>query len=144
MGTTTVTWIKDKQFVSTDSTSHSIVISSTSDNVGMKPSELLQSALGSCTAFDVVNVLTKRRQKLVDLEVSVEGTQQEENPWTFTHFHIHYKFTGVNLDPKEVEKAIHLSEEKYCSVSATLSKAAEITWDYEIVDAADYAPYSTR
>lgn len=133
MATTTVSWLKGMQFVATDSTNHSVVISSAKEGVGMKPSELVAAALGSCTAYDVVNILTKRRVKFTDVTVEVQSEQRDEQPAAFTSFHLHYTITGQDITEKEVERAIQLSEEKYCSVSATLKQAAQITFDYEII-----------
>jgi len=134
MGQANVTWIKSKQFIGTDSTGHSVVISSPDEGIGMKPSELLLVALGSCTAYDVVNILSKKRVTLTDLSVSVQSEQDENPPWTFRKIHIHYTVSGNSLKTEDVEKAIKLSEEKYCSVSATLAQAAEITYDFEVID----------
>jgi putative redox protein len=69
------------------------------------------------------------------MQVAVSGEQDENPPWTFRKLHIHYQVSGVNLKPEDVEKAIQLSEEKYCSVSATLRQAAEITYDVKIIEA---------
>lgn len=130
-----VTWVNNFTFVGTDSTNHSVVISSPKDNIGMKPSELLLVALGSCTAYDIVSILTKKRRKITGVSVTVNGQQEEEAPWSFNKIHVHYVITGHNVPPADVEKAIELSEEKYCSVSATVKKAAEITYDFEVVEA---------
>jgi putative redox protein len=134
MGQANVTWVKSKQFIGTDSTGHSVVISSPDEGIGMKPSELLLVALGSCTSYDVVNILSKKRIALTDLSVSVQSEQDENPPWTFRKIHIHYTVSGNGLKTEDVEKAIKLSEEKYCSVSATLAQAAEITYDFEVID----------
>lgn len=133
MGQTTVTWIRNFQFVATDSNSHSVVLSSKDDNVGMKPSELLLSALGSCASYDVVNILQKRKKNLRNLRVEVTAEQADEGwPRPYTAFHMHF-IVDADVTPDDVERAVNLSEEKYCSVAATLRPAAEITWDYEIV-----------
>ena len=136
MGQVQVNWLQNFQFVGTDSTKHSVVISGTGpdDGIGMKPSELLLVSLGSCTGYDVVNILTKKRQNLSGLRISVSGEQAVDPPWPFQAIHIHYELRGANLDPQAVEQAIQLSEEKYCSVSATLSQAATITYDFTITD----------
>lgn len=136
MGQVQVNWLQNFQFVGTDSTKHSVVISGTGpeDGIGMKPSELLLVSLGSCTGYDVVNILGKKRQKLSGLSISVSGEQAADPPWPFQTIHIHYEVRGVDLDPQAVEQAIRLSEEKYCSVSATLSQAATITYDFTIVN----------
>ena len=132
MGKVNITWVQGKQFIGTDSTNHSVVISSADEGVGMKPSELLLVALGSCTAYDVVNILTKKRFRLHDVKITVDGEQDDNPPWVFKKIHIHYCVAGVDIKAEDVEKAIKLSKEKYCSVSATLAAAADITFDFEV------------
>jgi putative redox protein len=136
MAQATVTWVQGKQFIGTDSTKHSIVISGTDEGIGNKPSELMLLALGSCTAYDVVGILEKKRLKLNGVQVSVKAEQDSEPPWTFRKFHVHYVVSGENLRPEDVSKAIELSESKYCSVSNTLKLAAEVTFDFEIIETA--------
>ena len=132
MAEVNVTWVQGKQFIGTDSTNHSVVISSADEGVGMKPSELLLVALGSCTAYDVVNILTKKRLRIHDVKITVDGEQDDNPPWVFKKIHIHYCVGGVDIKAEDVEKAIKLSKEKYCSVSATLAAAADITFDFEV------------
>jgi len=134
--TVDVTWVDKLQFVGTDNTKHSVVMSSQDDDngMGMSPSSLLLVALGGCTSYDIVSILKKKRQKLTGLEVSVTGEQEEDPPWTYRKVHVHYKVTGEGLSEKAVADAITLSEERYCSVAATVRGSAEITFDYEIVD----------
>ncbi|GAB4571346.1 MAG: OsmC family protein [Anaerolineae bacterium] len=131
-----VKWVQNQQFIGVDSTRHSVVMSGTGpeDGIGMKPSELLLVALGGCTAYDVVNILGKKRQHLTDLQIRVDGEQMPDPPWRFVKIHVHYVVTGYNLNPEAVAQAIQLSEEKYCSVSATVAQFAEITYDYEIIE----------
>jgi putative redox protein len=135
MGKATVTWVQKLQFVGTDTSKHSVVISSQDEEngVGVKPSDLLLISLASCAAYDVVNILTKKRKILHDLRVEVEGEQQENSPWPFTRIHLHYVVVGEKISERDVAKAIQLSQEKYCSVSATLKAAVELTHDYEVV-----------
>lgn len=133
MGTATVKWIGGKQFVGIDSTCHSVVLSTPDEGVGIKPSELLLIAVASCSAVDVVEILTKKRMPLTHLEISSSGDQEAEAPWTFRKVHLHFKLAGKNLTEKAVEQAIQLSEEKYCSVAATIRATAEITTDFEIL-----------
>ena len=121
-----------KTFIGIDSTNHSVVLSTPDEGVGMKPSELLLVAVGSCTAVDVVNILEKKRFLLNSLEIEVSAEQEADPPWTFRKIHIHYKLRGTDLTEKAVEQAIQLSEEKYCSVSATVRASAEISTSYEI------------
>jgi putative redox protein len=132
----TTTWLKKRQFVGTDSTKHSVVMSSQNEEngVGMSPSQLLLVSLGGCTSYDVVNILEKKRQSLTGLEVRVTGEQEPDPPWTYRKIHLEYVVRGKGLSEKAVRDAIELSEEKYCSVAATLRGSAEITYDYTIVD----------
>jgi putative redox protein len=134
MATSTVRWIGGKQFIGVDSTHHSVVISTADENVGMKPTEMMLAALASCTAVDVVEILQKKRLALTGLEIEVNGEQDRENPWPFRKIHLIYRLRGENLDAKSVEQAIQLSEEKYCSVAATLRGVAEITYSFEILE----------
>lgn len=133
MGTATVKWISGKQFIGIDSTQHSVVLSTPDEGVGIKPSELLLIALASCTAVDVVEILTKKRMPLSHFEIRCSGEQDQDPPWTFRKIHLHYTIGGRELTEKAVEQAIQLSEEKYCSVAATVRATAEITTEFEIL-----------
>jgi putative redox protein len=140
MSKATVTWLQKLQFVGTDSTKHSIVIAGADheNSVGMKPSELLIVSLASCTAYDVANILRKKRKEPRLFRVDVEAEQETESPWAFTRIHLHYVVSGEKITERDVAKAIELSHEKYCSVSATLRKAVELTHDYELVAPEDF------
>lgn len=134
MSKATIKWLSDsKTFIGIDSTNHSVVLSTPDEGVGMKPSELLLVAVGACTAVDVVNILEKKRMPLSGLEIQVEGEQESDPPWTFRKVHVHYKLWGEGLMEKAVEQAIELSEQKYCSVSATVRGSAEVTTSFEII-----------
>jgi putative redox protein len=133
MGTATVKWITGKQFIGVDSTQHSVVLSTPDEGVGMKPSELLLVALASCTAVDVVEILAKKRTPINHLEIQATGEQDQDPPWTFRKIHLHYTIGGKGLTEKAVEQAIQLSEEKYCSVAATLRATAEIITEFTIL-----------
>jgi len=134
MGTVRVKWLEKLQFVGVDSSRHSVVMSSQDEEnaIGMKPSELLLVALGGCTAYDVVNILTKKRQQLTAFEIEVSGEQEPEPPWTFRRIHLTYRLRGCGLSEKAVREAIELSKTKYCSVGATLACAVEIGYDVVI------------
>jgi putative redox protein len=129
-----VKWIEKRQFVGIDSTDHSVVISSKDDGVGMKPSDLLLVALGGCTAYDVVGILEKKRQKLTGLEITIGSEQDQDPPWTFRKLHLHFAVRGRGLKEKAVQDAIELAEEKYCSVAATVRGVAEIDYEYTIIE----------
>jgi len=134
--TARVKWIEKLQFVGTDSSKHSVVMSSQDEEngIGMSPSQLLLVALGGCTAYDVVNILGKKRQQLTSLEVTVTGEQEPNPPWPYRKIHLHYEVRGKELREKAVHDAIKISEKKYCSVAATLRGIAEITYDYTIIE----------
>jgi putative redox protein len=130
-----VKWLEKKRFVGVDSTSHGIVISSVGDEgkIGAKPSDLLLLSLGSCSAYDVVNILLKKRQQITGMEIRVTAEQLPDPPWKFTEFHIHFEIRGREISEKAVADAIELSDSKYCSVAATLKAGVPITHDYEII-----------
>ena len=131
---TVLRWIPEsKRFISTDSTGHSVVMSTSKENIGMKPSELILSALAGCTSVDVVDILAKKRTPLSHLEVHVSAEQDANPPWTFRKIFIKFIVKGEDLTEKNVQQAIELSEEKYCSVAATLRGKAEIITSYEII-----------
>ena len=136
--TARVTWVKKRQFVGTDGSKHSVVMSSQDDEngMGMTPSALLLVSLGGCTSYDVVSILEKKRQPLTGLEVQVTGKRESEPPRTYRKIHVEYIVRGRGLSEKAVRDAIKLSEEKYCSVASTLRGSAEITYDFTIVDEA--------
>ena len=96
--------------------------------------EMLLLGMGGCTGYDVVSILRKSRQPLQHCEVTVEAQRAEEVPKVFTRIHVHYRLVGNGLDRAAVERAIHLSTEKYCSATIMLGKVADITHDYEISD----------
>ncbi len=132
---TILKWIPDgKRFVSTDSTGHSVTLSTPSENFGMKPSELILSALAGCASVDVVDILAKKRTPLSFLEVQVSAEQDADPPWTFRKIFMTFFLKGEGLTEKNVEQAIALSEEKYCSVAATLRGKADIITNFKILE----------
>lgn len=133
---TTIRYAGDEMFVGTSASSHSITIDTKSDNkTAPSPVELLLIAVGSCTAIDVVSILEKKRQLVTDYKVEVTGERREEHPRSFTKIHIHHIVYGRDVSPQAVESAIRLSDEKYCSVAATVRPTAEITTSFEIIEA---------
>ncbi len=133
MPTTTVRWVTGKQFVGMDSNNHAVVLSGENQANGVRPSQMLLIALASCTAVDVVEILAKKRKPLSFFEIIADGEHDQEQPWPYRKIHVTYRVGGKNLTEKAVKQAIELSEEKYCSVSATVRGVAKITTDYEIV-----------
>ena len=134
MGEAQITWVQNEQFIGTDSTNHSIVLSTAKDGTGSKPSDMLLVALGACSGVDVVGILVKKRQNFTGLQIKVSGQQDTDPPWTFRKLHIEYIVRGKGISEKAVQQAIELSEDKYCSVAATLRGVAEITSSFQIVE----------
>jgi putative redox protein len=94
--------------------------------------EMVLIGMGGCTAFDVVSILKKARQNITDCRVELRATRAEDPPKVFTHIHVHYIVTGKQLSPVQIERAIELSAQRYCSASVMLGKTAAITHDYVI------------
>jgi putative redox protein len=138
-----VTWVQGEQFVASGSGGHSVVLDAPGGRAtwqGFKPSELLLAALGGCTAVDVIEILRKKRQQVSGLQVSVRGEQREEHPRAFERITVHYTVRGHDVSPAAVERAINLSEEKYCSVAATLRGVATITTSFTVEQEGAGAP----
>jgi putative redox protein len=137
MQTASIQWIGKEKFVATSPSGHAITIDSDrTSNKAPGPMELVLMALGACTATDVVSILKKKRQKLEALEVVCSGERASEPPTVWTKLEILYRLHGV-LDETAVKRAIELSEQKYCSVSAMLQKTAKLTWRHEILPPAE-------
>jgi len=125
-------------FVGESGSGHSVVLDGSPEhrgrNLGVRPMEMLLIGLGGCTAFDVVLMLQKSRQKVVDVEVSLDAVRSEDIPHVFTHIKAHFKVWGKSLSEKHVERAVNLSAEKYCSATKMLEKTAEIVYTWEILE----------
>ena len=134
-----VKWLENVSFVAQSGTGHSVVMDGAPEdggqNLGVRPMEMLLMGLGGCTAFDVVLILRRGRQDVTDCVVELEAERAPEPPKVFTRIHVHFIVTGRDLAEKHVKRAVELSAEKYCSASLLLAKTAEITHDYEIVEA---------
>lgn len=102
-------------------------------NAGIRPKELILISLAGCTGSDVITILDKKKVKYTKFEMNITAEQQEEHPQVYTKINIEYVFYGKDIQTKDVERAIELSQTKYCSVTAMLQKAVEITHDYKIV-----------
>ncbi|MDH7500504.1 MAG: OsmC family protein [candidate division NC10 bacterium] len=127
-----VRWITGHQFIGIDSTQHSVVLSSPEEGIGMKPSDLLLVSLAACSAYDVVEILQKKRLHLIGLEVQVQAEQDPEPPWAFRRIQLEYRVRGRDIPEGAVAQAIELSEKKYCSVLATISGVAEVKSRFQI------------
>ena len=135
-----IKWVENVCFMGESETGHAVILDGAPDaggrNLGMRPMEMLLIGMGACTSFDVVTILKKSRQPVTDCVAEIEAARADEIPKVFTRIHVHFVVTGNGLNPAQVERAVKLSAEKYCSASIMLGKAAEITHDFEIVEAA--------
>ena len=133
-----IKWVEGVSFLAQTESSHSILMDGAPEggghNLGPRPMETLLAGTGGCTAYDVVTILRKARQQVSDCVLEVDAQRATEDPKVFTRIHFHFIVSGRGLDPRHVERAIHLSAEKYCSASIMLGKTAEITKDVEIVE----------
>lgn len=131
-----VKWVDNVCFMGESETGHAVVLDGAPEmggrNIGMRPMEMLLIGMGGCTSFDVVTILKKARQKVTDCVAEIQAERASEVPKVFTKIHVHFVVTGDALNETQVERAIKLSAEKYCSASIMLGKACEITHDFEI------------
>jgi putative redox protein len=132
-----ITWTGNRQFVGQTDAGFSIVIGTAHGDApkpGPSAMELVLMGAGSCSAWDVVDILQKGRQDVRDVVVELDANRAEEPPKVFTRIHMHFVVKGRDLNEARVERAINLSVEKYCSATAMLEKTARITHDFEIVE----------
>lgn len=141
---TTVRWIDETHFVGIDSGRHAVVLSGQSEAIGAKPSELLLIALAACSAVDVVEILRKKRIALRFFEVRTEAERDPEPPWPYRRIELLYRLAGRGLTAKAAEQAIRLSQEKYCSVAATVRGVAELGWRLELLGEEGSPPPETE
>jgi len=131
-----VKWIDGMRFVASDDKGHSILMDDSKEHggedSGFSPMQLLLAARGGCTAMDIVSVSRKQRQKLTNLEVLVSGERASDYPRVYNKVHVDYRFRGDDLNNKMVQRTIQLSEDKYCSVGATIKKTAKLSHSYKL------------
>ena len=134
-----IKWVEKATFLGESGSGHSVVMDGPPESggrdIGIRPMEMLLIGMGGCTAFDVVMILQRARQAVTDCVVEVSAERSDEVPRVFTAIHVHFVVSGNDLSDKQVARAVQLSAEKYCSASIMLGKAADITHDYEIVQA---------
>lgn len=135
---TRVKWVENVCFMAESGSGHAVIMDGAPDiggkNLGPRPMEMLLMGAGGCTSVDVIMILQKSRQDVVDCEVEIEAERAEDHPKVFTKIHMHFTVKGRNLKPEVVDRAIKLSAEKYCSASIILGKTAQMTHDFEIVE----------
>ncbi|HEY3700540.1 MAG TPA: OsmC family protein [Spongiibacteraceae bacterium] len=135
----TVKWVDGAAFVGESGSGHAMIIDGPPDhggrNIGMRPMEMLLIGVGGCSAVDVIGILQKARQDVIDCEVQLEAERANAVPAVFTKIHLRFVVTGRNLKESHVKRAVDLSADKYCSASIMLGKAGvEITHSFEIIE----------
>lgn len=134
-----VKWVEDVCFMGETESSHAVIMDGSPEiggrNLGMRPMEMLLVSMGGCSSIDVVTILKKSRQAITNCVAEITAERADEIPKVFTKIHVHYVVTGKGLNPVQVERAVNLSAEKYCSASIMLGEAATITHDFEVVEA---------
>jgi putative redox protein len=135
----TIRWAGRMTFIGKAGTNHLVPMDTTAefdgDSAATKPLELLLVALGGCTGMDIIPLFKKMRQNVTTVEINVTAERAEEHPRVYTKIDIEYVITGNGLEEDKVKRAVDLSQEKYCSVSAMLNKACPISYSYRIVKA---------
>jgi putative redox protein len=133
-----VKWVEDVCFMGETESGHAVIMDASPEvggrNLGMRPMEMLLIGMGGCSSIDVVTILKKSRQPITDCVAEITAERADEIPKVFTKIHVHFVVTGKGLNPVQVERAVNLSAEKYCSASIMLGKAAQMSHDFEIVE----------
>lgn len=133
-----VKWVDNMSFLAETGSGHMINMDGAPEaggrNLAARPMELLLAGTGGCTAFDVMLILKKSRQQVTGCEVTLKADRASEDPKVFTRIGFHFKITGRGLKPEVIERAIHLSAEKYCSASIMIGKTAKLEHTWEIID----------
>lgn len=131
-----VKWLDNMSFVGESGSGHSVVMDGAPEfggrDLGIRPMEMLLLGIGGCSSFDIVSMLQKGKQDLVDCEVEITAERADSVPKVFTAIHLHFIISGNDLSEKKVARAVELSAEKYCSASIMLGKTAKITHDFEV------------
>lgn len=137
-----VKWVEDAVFMGQSGSGHTVVMEGPPEvggrNLAARPMEMLLLGLGGCSTFDVVSILKKSRQEVVDCEVEVSAERAESEPKVFTTIELHFTVTGRQLKEAAVKRAVELSAEKYCSASIMLERGGvKVTHRYTLVELAD-------
>lgn len=132
-----ITWVCDKTFTGQTESGHSIVIGTATDDApkpGPSAMELILMGAGSCSAWDVVEILRKGRQEIEDVIVELDADRRDEVPKVFERIHLHFIVRGRGISEDRVKRAIDLSVEKYCSATRMLEQTATVTHDFEVIE----------
>lgn len=134
-----VKWHEGLAFIAESGSGHALVMDGPPDiggkNLGVRPMEMILLGMGGCTGIDVVHILKKSRQDVVDVDIKLSAERADTDPKVFTKIHVHFIITGNELKEAHVARSVKLTAEKYCSASIMLSASVEITHSYEMVAA---------
>ena len=135
-----IKWVEQVSFLGETESGHAVLMDGPPEgggrNLGPRPMEMVLLGTGGCTTYDVLHILKKGRQQVTDCVVEIQAERAAEDPKIFTKIHFHFVVTGKDLKSEQVERAIKLSAEKYCSASIMLGKVADITHDFEVIQTA--------
>jgi len=133
-----IKWIENACLMGESGSGHAIVLDGSPEiggrNLGIRPMEMILIGLGGCTCMDVLSILKKQRQNITDCVIEIAGERATDDPKVFTEIRLHFIVSGRQLKSSHVQRAVDLSAEKYCSVSAMLGKTARIIHDFEIIE----------
>jgi putative redox protein len=134
-----IKWIEGVAMLGESGSGHAVIMDGPPEhggrNLGVRPMEMLLIGMGGCTELDVLHILRRQRQEVTDCVVELEAERAAQDPKVFTRIHAHFVVTGRGLSERQVERAIKLSAEKYCSASIMLGATAAITHDFEVREA---------
>jgi len=129
-------WAGGATFIGESPGGHKIVMDGPAEGggrgLGVRPMEMLLLGMGGCTGYDVVSILKKARQKVTGCRVNINAERADSIPSVFTNIHVHFTVSGAGLSEKQVERAVNLSAEKYCSASIMLGKTARLSHSFEL------------
>lgn len=133
-----VKWVDGRAFLGESGSGHTVVMDGPPDhggrNIGIRPMEMILLGVGGCSSYDVMDILQKSRQEVLDCMVEVTAERVDAIPSVFSKIHLHFIISGKNLKQLAVERAVKLSAEKYCSASIMLGKSVDITHDFEVIN----------
>lgn len=129
-----VKWLDSMTFIGRSGSGHQVVFDASKEqSTAPSPMEMLLMSAGACSSVDVVSILQKARQHVLDCEVKLSAERADSIPRVFTKLHLHFEVTGVNLNEKQVARAVELSADKYCSVSLMLAKSVQVSHSFGIL-----------
>ena len=133
-----VKWVDGRAFLGESGSGHTVVMDGPADhggrNIGIRPMEMILLGVGGCSSYDVMDILQKSRQEVLDCVAELTAERVDAVPSVFSKIHLHFIISGKNLKESAVERAVKLSAEKYCSASIMLGKSVDITHDFEVIN----------